>query len=68
MTKSQYRNGKEVNMDHTDNLGHFTKIDLGLCATCARAQSISQCVDAGQLNVPPWQQPITLSLTKVMLD
>ena len=35
---------------------------------CARAQSISQHVDAGQLNVPPQQQPITLSLTKVMLD
>ena len=30
---------------------------------CARAQSISQCVDAGQLNIPPQQQPITLSLT-----
>ena len=35
---------------------------------CARAQSISQHVDAGQLNVPPQQRPITLSLTKVMLD
>ena len=31
-------------------------------------QSISQHVDTGQLNVPPQQQPITLSLTKVMLD
>ena len=34
----------------------------------ARAQLISQCVDATQLNVPPQQQPITLSLTKVTLD
>ena len=32
---------------------------------CARAQLISQCVDAGQLNVPPQQQPIILSLTRV---
>ena len=35
---------------------------------CARAQLISQCVDTGQLNIPTLQQPITLSLTKVMLD
>ena len=35
---------------------------------CARAQLISQHVDAGQLNIPPQQQPITLSLTKVTLD
>ena len=35
---------------------------------CARAQLISQHVDAGQLNVLPQQRPITLSLTKVMLD
>ena len=35
---------------------------------CARAQSINQCVDAGQLNIPPQQQPITLSLTKVTLN
>ena len=35
---------------------------------CARAQLISQHVDAGQLNVSPQQQPITLSLTKVMLN
>ena len=39
-----------------------------LSAMCARAQSISQHVDAGQLNVPPQQQPITLSLTKVTPD
>ena len=35
---------------------------------CARAQLISQHVDAGQLNVSLQQQPITLSLTKVMLN
>ena len=35
---------------------------------CPRAQSISQHADAGQLNILPQQQPITLSLTKVMLD
>ena len=29
---------------------------------------IGQHVDAGQLNIPPQQQPITLSLTKVTLD
>ena len=29
--------------------------DQGQDLKCARAQSISQCVDAGQLNVPPWQ-------------
>ena len=44
-------------------------IDLGQQVyICARAQSIRQRVDAGQLNVPPQQWPITLSLTKVMLD
>ena len=31
-------------------------------------KSISQHVDTGQLNVPPLQQPITLSLTRVMLN
>ena len=35
---------------------------------CARAQLISQHVDTGKLNVPPQQQPIILSLTKVMLN
>ena len=35
---------------------------------CARAQLISQHVDAGQLNVPPQQRPIILSLTRVMLN
>ena len=35
---------------------------------CARAQLISQCVDAGQLNVPLQQRPIRLSLTRVMLN
>ena len=35
---------------------------------CARAQLISQHVDARQLNILTSQQPITLSLTKVMLD
>ena len=35
---------------------------------CARAQLISQCVDAGQLNVPPQQQPIILSLIRVTLN
>ena len=32
---------------------------------CARAQLISQCVDTGQLNIPPQQRPIILSLTRV---
>ena len=35
---------------------------------CARALPTSQCVDGGQLNIPPQQQPIILSLSKVMLD
>ena len=34
-------------------------------AKCARAQSISQHADAGQLNIPPQEQPIILSLTRV---
>ena len=38
------------------------------CCICARAQLISQRVDARQLNVPPQQQPITLSLTRAMLN
>ena len=49
-----------------------TKAYLGECLNmmvqCARAQSISQHADAGQLNIPPQQRPITLSLTKVTLD
>ena len=35
---------------------------------CARAQLISQHVDAGQLTIPPQQQPITLNPTRVMLN
>ena len=35
---------------------------------CARAQLISQHVDAGELNILPQQWPIILSLTKVMLN
>ena len=58
---------------HMDEKVSFKDHITAKCRTaainfCARAQSISQCVDAGQLNVPPQQQPITLSLTKVMLD
>ena len=47
---------------------HSPSNKLAKCVMCARAQSISQNVDTGQLNIPPQQWPITLSLTKVMLD
>ena len=40
---------------------------LANCAR-ARAQLISQRVDAGQFNIPPQQQPITLSLTRGTLN
>ena len=44
---------------------HFISL-YGALSLCARAQLISQRVDAGQLNVPPQQRPIILSLTRVM--
>ena len=44
------------------NIFAHTHINVSIYL-CARAQSTGQHVDAGQINIPPQQQPITLSLT-----
>ena len=50
------------NIDQNTQAHSYTHLQID---KCARAQLISQHVDAGQLNILPQQQPITLSLTKV---
>ena len=42
------------------------EVTFYVAQNCARAQSISQHVDAGELNIPHQQGPIILSLTRVM--
>ena len=42
-----------TDMDNSNCIPTLVNLALAVCYTkCARAQSISQCVDAGQLNVP----------------
>ena len=47
---------------------HHIPLDKSSIPKTAFNSPFSQHVDAGQLNIPPQQQPITLSLTKVTLD